>query len=287
MLPFDPNDFLLLDAMVEPIIVKVLTQGGAKTPVPHDEPSAVASVTVDGFSEIIAQWRPHFRTKGYRIDAKPVFVHSRPQVKWPRNKRCELADLLVVFDHVDKGAIIDRRAILVQAKRIHGIGFGLNSLNIVQGELLSKWPVFEFADQGYDRRKRDFRAKCPGWPGESAQYGIVDLATKPRYWFQTEIGPTGIPLLAPSIRFGELLAGMVFGLAGFGRQAVSGGADDWSFTVDELLTITAAKPITIKSGIAAVSPLPPVSWSGALEAGRRWSQICQVTKRLVESAPSG
>ncbi len=34
-----------------------------------------------------------------------------------------------------------------------------------------------------------------------------------------------------------------------GRNSIRGGSDDWSFTVDELLRVTAAQPITKKSNV--------------------------------------
>jgi hypothetical protein len=40
---------------------------------------------------------------------------------------------------------------------------------------------------------------------------------------------------------------MAVGEAQYGREAVEGGSDDWSFTVDELLKVTASKPIVMSA----------------------------------------
>lgn len=43
---------------------------------------------------------------------------------------------------------------------------------------------------------------------------------------------------------------MATGDLAYSREAVRSGSDDWSFTVDELLRVTAKRPITRQSGVA-------------------------------------
>jgi hypothetical protein len=126
MLPLNlaPN----LTKSADAAIIKVLTNGGARTSKPSGEVSAVRTLTLDGFDEIAASWSPILNAYGLRIKLRAVFCHSRPHVTFPQVphpnykkapavRRCELADLLIVMDHIDPfRQIDDRRAVLVQAK---------------------------------------------------------------------------------------------------------------------------------------------------------------------------
>lgn len=110
----------------------MLTHGGAGTRKPNDEVSAVRTVTLDGLDEIAVVWSPILQSHGLGIDLRTVFCHSRPHVTFPRVpdpkytkppvvRRRELADLLIVTDHVDPFQKIDeRRAVLVQTKLLKG-----------------------------------------------------------------------------------------------------------------------------------------------------------------------
>ena len=51
------------------------------------------------------------------------------------------------------------------------------------------------------------------------------------------------PCFLAKADLGIFLAGMAVGGTQYGREAIVGGADDWSFTVDELLRVTGGKPI--------------------------------------------
>ncbi|TPN49123.1 hypothetical protein [Mesorhizobium sp. B1-1-7] len=76
----------------------------------------------------------------------------------------------------------------------------------------------------------------------TADYGGIDLASTPAIWGQWLVSQTN-PCFIAKADLGIFLAGMAVGGTQYGRQAISGGSDDWSFTVDELLRVTGANPI--------------------------------------------
>lgn len=248
-----------LSLAAAPVIAKVLSRGGVRTIKPSGEVSAVRTMTLDGFDEIALAWDPILRTHGYRIHLNSVFCHSRPQVtfaaiphpNYPNGKkprRCELADLLIVMDHVDRRENIDdRRAVLVQAKMLKGGVLKPTNTEWVQHELLAWLPAFTFVDSGYDPRIREFnQAPSVGSPAHTAEYGGIDLNSSPPKW-QHELTQKSAPWFNSPVSLSDYLAAMATGSSSCSRKAVRGGSDDWSFTVDELLRVTAACPITKKN----------------------------------------
>lgn len=260
MLPSSLTPFLHTAA--DPVIAKVLARGGTRTGKPSGEVSAVRTITLDGFDEIAAAWSPILNTSGYRIDLRAVFCHSRPHVtfapvphpNYPGGKtprRCELADLLIVIDHVDRfKEIDDRRAVLVQAKMLKSGAVKPSGKEWVQHELLAWLPTFTFVDPGYDPRSRNLNGTpLIGSPAHTAEYGGIDLKSSLPEW-RHELTQTSSPWFNSPVSLAAYLAGMATGDLSCSREAVRGGSDDWSFTVDELLRVTAARPITKKSGVA-------------------------------------
>lgn len=252
MVPLNDQQGTTLATLADLIAQKVLAFGGSQTPKPFDEPSAVETLTRDGFSEIAQAWDPFFTNLGYRVDLHAVFVHSRPQVRWTRRDgstgRCELADLLIVVDHKGAGHDRDRRAVLVQSKLLKNGKIRLRNKEWVQFELLSEWPLFTFVTPGYAPSSRDFRdeTECDN-ASISGEYGGIDMKAGPPVCVQEMVGPQRTT--TGRITFGELISGMVRGLGMTGREARVGGLDDWSATIDELLRVTAALPITIASAV--------------------------------------
>jgi hypothetical protein len=244
------------------VIAKVLAHGGARSAKPSDEVSAVRTMTLDGFDEIAVAWSSIIRTYGYSIDLRAVFCHSRPQVRFApvphpnysagaTLRRCELADLLIVMDHVDRvKKTNDRRAVLVQAKILKSGAVNLSGREWVQHELLAWLPAFTFVDSNYDPRSRKLnQAPLVGSPLLTAEYGGIDLTSSPPKW-RHELTQTTAPWFNAPISLAHYLASMATGGRLCSREAVRGGSDDWSFTVDELLRITAAHSITKAGGIA-------------------------------------
>ena len=244
-----------LKTAADSAILKVLNHGGARTPRPSGEVTAVRTMTLDGFDEIADRWSPILKYAGFRIDLRTVFCHSRPQVTFTpvphpnysggtKPRRCELADLLIVIDHVDPSRRInDRQAVLVQAKILEGRAVKPSGSEWVQHELLAWLPAFSFLDPGYDSRSRDLKGGHKvGSPIQSAEYGGINLNTSPPIW-RHELTSITAPWFTSPIPLADFLARMATGQTDCGRLAVRGGSDDWSFTVDELLRVTAAHPI--------------------------------------------
>jgi hypothetical protein len=200
---------------------------------------------LDGFSGIAAAWRPILARAHHRLTLSSVFCHSRPHVCFDRaaaggKGRCELADLLIAIDYQGPGAApTERRAVLVQAKLLKPDRIRLGGDEWVQYELLSTWPSFEFADARYDPRARLIRTG--GMPELAGEYGGIALGASPRTWTQYLTSPPK-DVDSPA-DLGGFLARMPLGAPLCGRPAVPLGDDDWSFTVRELLEITANLPV--------------------------------------------
>lgn len=246
----------------EPVVAKVLTGGGIHTRKPSGEVSAVRTLTLDGFDEIAAAWSTIIKRYGYRIDLRAVFCHSSPQVTFARlphpkypggndPRQCELADLLIVMDHVDPLKKIDeRRAVLVQAKMLKHGAVKPSGNEWVQHELLAWLPPFTFVDSSYDSRSRAFNTPASfGSPATTAEYGGIDLNSAAPEW-RHELTQVNPPWFHSPASLADYLAHMATGHPAYSRDAVRGGTDDWSFTVDELLRITAARPLTRKMNVA-------------------------------------
>lgn len=259
MLPSSLTKDLVIAA--EPVVARVLTHGGVRTSKPTGEVSAVRTMTLDGFDEIATAWSPILRSKGYRINLQAVFCHSRPHVafapiphpNYPGGttlRRCELADLLIVVDYMDPiSKVEERRAVLVQAKMLKGGAVTPSGQEWVQHELLAWLPVFTFVDSSYDPRSRDLSANLlSGLPMYTAEYGGIDLIGSPPIWRQ-ELTMMTAPWFHAPISLAMFMAGMVTGQIACGRHAFRHGQDDWSFTVEELLQVTASRPITKNTGV--------------------------------------
>ena len=239
-----------------PPIDKVLASGGVRSAAPRGEVSAVRALTLDGFDEIAQAWSPILKAHGYRIDLRAVFCHSHPLVSFARIPSpyaparptstgcCELADLLLVIDFVDpRSRQRDRRAVLIQAKRLKGNNLRPSGKEWIQHELLAWLPSFTFNDAVYDPRARDLSGNPTiGNPAFTAEYGGIELNPTQIGWSHW-LPVRNTNKFEAVIDLASFLAGMAVGEGECARQAVAGGADDWSFTVDELLKVTAAKPI--------------------------------------------
>jgi hypothetical protein len=275
-----------------PIAAHVLLNGGPRTGKPRGEVSAVRTMTLDGFDDIACKWTPILKAAGFRIELVSVFCHSSPQVKFkskahPKyagatsSSQCELADLLIVIDHLDLKGAVDRRAVLVQAKMLKSGALKPSGKEWVQHKLLAWLPVFTFKSPLYNSAKRNLR-KAP-WPKvQTAEYAGIDLNGAAPEW-RHELTRTSIPWFHSPIRLADYLANMAVGDPSCGRPAIPGGSDDWSFTVDELLAVTAAQGLTKGStvvrgnphvvGLMAATSLPSLSSASAVSASHQAPQF--------------
>jgi hypothetical protein len=124
-----------------------------------------------------------------------------------------------------------------------------------QLELYELWPSFSFVLGPYKSGARDFAASGqPGSSGESGRYGGIDLSPTAPRWEQ--IVPSTKPAMqrGNGIELAEFVAGMVVGDVGNGREAHASGRDDWSMTVDEILSITAGQSVMLAASLGRGVP---------------------------------
>jgi hypothetical protein len=210
---------------------------------PRTEVGFVAAFVLDGIGALARAWKPHLDPLGLSLDICGVFCHGTPQVIF-RNGRCELADLLVVIDRHDTGALV-RRATLVQAKMAraaHRVSLSGPS-SIKQLGLYQHWPSFSFAD--VSSYGTDTYTLSGSGHGEAGTFGVIDRhlrdpATDPPLWTQHLPDPEpeevdGQPEL------GTFLTRMCDGDVASGREAPQAPKDDWSKVVELLLSRTYAK----------------------------------------------
>jgi hypothetical protein len=238
-----------------PAITNALTHGGPGVKAPTNEPTAVAAVTWVATTAIATAWSPLLRPHGLVASLHGVFCHGSPQVTFSdasgATRRCELADLLIVADDCTTGSISDRRAVLVQAKRFSkGKKISTSGTAAHQLDLYTRWPSFNFTSAAYNATARNFGKSGPGSMGESGRYGGIDLSPLPVVW--EHIAPAASSMSAGAgTQLAEFLSDMLIGSPAFGRAATSGGVDDWSSTVDELLSVTAAQTVRLKASLGA------------------------------------
>jgi hypothetical protein len=61
--------------------------------------------------------------------------------------------------------------------------------------------------------------------------------------------PAATMVFGSGTQLSYFLSEMVAGSSAFGREAISGGADDWSSTIDELLSVTASQSVTLTASL--------------------------------------
>lgn len=164
-------------AAADAAINNVLLNGAGERIVrPKKEVAYVAAVTLGGIYDIAEAWNPICSGRGISLRLAGVFCHAAPIVKFgrkPLERKCELADLLVVTDIRKSGALI-RRAALIQAKmarakqRVSLTG----PSSYKQLDLYQHWYRFDFLDPAYDMRRVNFRVG-PG-PFSSGTFGAID-----------------------------------------------------------------------------------------------------------------
>lgn len=289
-----------------PIVDHVLLAGGPRTGKPRGEVSAVRTMTLDGFDGIADKWTPILRAAGFRIELISVFCHSSPQVKFtssPHPKyakgtglsQCELADLLIVIDHLNSIGVVDRRAVLVQAKMLKGGVLKLSGKEWVQHKLLAWLPDFTFKSSLYNPAARNLR-NALGPRAQTAEYAGIDLSRASPEW-QHELTRRSTPWFHSPSSLADYLANMAVGNPFYGRPAIRGGLDDWSVIVDELLTVTASQGLTKGSavvrgnphvlGLMAATPLPSLSSASALPVPLQIQQLSGVAASQIGGSGGG
>ncbi len=237
---------LSADAVVDQVLLHGST--GMRAP-PRTEVGFVAAITLGGVRGIWAAWEPLLKPHGYSLKMHGVFCHAAPVVEFvgPSGTKpgCELADLLVVVDHIDPVGQVQRRASLIQAKmaskakRVSLTGPSSKK----QLHIFQHWPSFRFRDPVYGTSTYSLTGVGAG---ESGTFGVIDRHFKksrkqPPRWTQHSARPTPRRITTePTL--GGFIAQMLGGSTrSFGRVASSGGTDDWSRVVDLLLNVTFRK----------------------------------------------
>ena len=218
----------------------VLRTGAPGQNTPTGEVGFVAAVVLGGVHDIASAWQPLLQPHGLSVKMSGVFCHQTPKATFTDNHgsvvSCELADLLVVVDDNTSGTAGRRWAVLIHAKMAAaGGGHTLTQPgDLRQLDLMARWPSFTLP-RNYAPGGRDF-ATCThhGTAIDCGRYGLVDGQPCPDWHQQapaTKMPPGGD-------RLGSFLAHMVeTGQVGYGREA-TGLGDDWSRTVEELMTQT-------------------------------------------------
>jgi hypothetical protein len=213
---------------------------GWKTKAPGSEPDAVAAVVSAGMPLAAIGWSPTLLKHHYHVQIIGIFCHGTPYVKFDDahgapQPSCELADLLIVMDEGLAKPALDRRALLVQAKIAGHPSKRLSGSDLIQLDLYQRHPDFQFARGPYPRGTRNIRGK-PGAVADGFSYGMIDLLPGIVGWEQ--MPPANLLIMGSGQTLGTVMADMAAGLAG--RETIPGGSDDWSDTIEELLSTTFA-----------------------------------------------
>lgn len=250
MIAMKPGLLASLTSSADAVVDQVLLHGSLRMKAkPRTEVGFVAAITLGGVPGIAAAWSPLLASCGYSLKIHGVFCHASPVVEFsgpPGTKPgCELADLLIVTDYIDRGGHTKRRASLIQAKMASmAKRVSLNGASSKkQLHLYQNWPSFKFREAAYGTHVYSLSSTANG---HSGSFGVIDRHFKksaglPPTWTQHDAMPTPVSIAgAPS--FGEFLARMIGGSTrSLGRIAVPAGSDDWSRVVDMLLQETYKK----------------------------------------------
>jgi len=219
---------------------------------PKIEPAFVAAFVLGAVADIAARWRPHLNRLGVRIRITGVYVHGAPMVDFTDSsgnpEQCELADLLLVLDDEKNGTLVDRQAVLVQAKMAPGGTTKLTSSDdLAQCDLLSRWPPFTFSARDYRPHARDFSTcKHSGATIDCGRYGLIDDRPATPQWHQ-HVPSTSF--VVSTYTLGSFMAEMAGPRHPASGCPALGTADDWSDTVEELLQVTRNKTLSLRRAL--------------------------------------
>jgi hypothetical protein len=283
MIAMKPSLLASLTSSADAVVDQVLLRGslGMKAK-PRTEVGFVAAITLGGVPGIAAAWSPLLASCGYSLEIHGVFCHASPVVEFhgPLGTKpgCELADLIIVTDYIDRGGHAKRRASLIQAKMASKAKrVSLNGASSKkQLHLYQNWPGFKFREAAYGNRVYSLSSTGNG---HSGSFGVIDRHFKksaglPPTWTQHDALPTPSSI-AGDPTFGEFLARMIGGSTrSSGRVSVPAGSDDWSLVVDLLLKETYKKAFSHAPTLGSLSSPRGVTAMAYLSApvGRQGSK---------------
>lgn len=190
-----------------------------------------------------------------------VFVHRQPLVKadsFPdaKNKSVEIGDLLLLRTAYHNGCLVDRRAMLLQAKKTKKLPARPDNKN--QYHLYADWPRFEYVQStprlnGQRRHIRGFdvhnAAKfllisdgSSSWPGCGTMLSSVCRLLCLDYHCQTVTAHPTKPHLTHHRCFAMDLLEFILGDSGKTYQTdIHHRANGWDKVIEDLTTITAER----------------------------------------------
>ncbi|WP_274013630.1 hypothetical protein [Vibrio parahaemolyticus] len=203
------------------------------------EEDFVATLVTDGVPLLAERWARLLEPKGISIRVSGVFCHGHPQVAFgsPR-RRIELADLLIVHQHIGRKKAFSR-AILLQAKTSTDGTVYLKS-NDSQLELYSTWPAFEFVTGGLRPGLRNFGKNSSG----SRYVLVLNLPQYPEEIDWPDQCPWATSKTTRNLEADTSLAKLLGNILLFqdGRPfSLHRPRSDWSKTIKELLQVTGSK----------------------------------------------
>ncbi|WP_129139585.1 hypothetical protein [Modicisalibacter coralii] len=203
------------------------------------EEDFVATLVTDGVPLLAQRWASLLEPKGISIRVSGVFCHGHPQVAFgsPR-RRVELADLLIVHQHIGRTKAF-ARAILLQAKTSTNGTAHLKS-NDPQLELYSTWPAFEFVTGGLLSGLRNFGKNSSG----SRYVLVLNLPQYPEEIDWPDQCPWATSQTTRNLEADKSLAKLLGNMLLFrdGRTfSLHRPRSDWSKTIKELLQVTGSK----------------------------------------------
>lgn len=200
------------------------------------EEDFVATLVTDGVPLLADRWISLLEPKGIHLKISGVFCHGHPQVEFGSPKcRVELADLLVVHQHIGKTRS-SAKAILLQAKMSADATHRLPTSD-PQLKLFSSWPTFEFVTGGMAPGLRNLAET-----GKGSRYALVlEETSYPEGITWADQCPWGTcpatQLLSADRSLAKLFGDMLLGKDGRTFQ-LGAPRDDWSRTIQELLQTT-------------------------------------------------
>lgn len=176
--------------------IDALLSAGSSTMIkrPSDEVGFVAAVALDGVHAIAGAWAPSLLRLGLSFHIRSVFCHAAPEVAFNNGTRCELADLLFVFDDRRSNRLL-RRASLIQAKMANAAGTVklTGPSTAKQVTLYQGWPAFRFVESKYGGAKYQLATSTPR--KDYGTIGVIDRhfrgtsITPPAIWTQHSCQP--------------------------------------------------------------------------------------------------
>lgn len=201
------------------------------------EEDYVATLVTNGLPVLAERWAPLLSKIGVRLRLSGVFCHGHPRVLFGSPpSRVELADLLIVHQHINAGRR-SARAMLLQAKMSSSATRRLSSSD-PQLQLFSQWPPFEFVTGGLASGLRDLKEH-----GRGSRYALIyDRPEFPEQIIWADQCPWATSIakqqLSADRSLARLLGDMLLNREGRPFKLGKNPKDDWSRTIQELLQVT-------------------------------------------------